>query len=81
MLSDYIPGIEYLPMNQNIVLINKNLKKQEETIQNSLKEMEERHRKTINALHEKYEIDIIQMKDEIDGKIQQIIMKMDISKL
>jgi integrase len=81
MLTDYILGIEYLTINQNIVLTNKSLKKQEEIINNSLKEMEERHRKEINALHEKYEKDLINVRQEIESKLAQIMTKMDISKL
>ena len=37
MLEDYIKTIDYLTVNQTVVLINKSLRKQEETIQNSLK--------------------------------------------
>jgi integrase len=33
MLDDFLLGVDYLTVNQNIVLINKSLKKQEETIQ------------------------------------------------
>lgn len=81
ILEDYLQIVDYLTVNQTVVLINKSLKKQEETINNSLKEMEYRHRKEIEALHQKYEKDIGKMKTEIENKIQQIITRMDISKL
>ena len=55
MLEDYQKVVEYLTINQNVVLINRSIKKQGEYVQKSLKEMEERHRKEINAVHEKYE--------------------------
>ena len=55
MLEDYLKDIEYLTVNQTVVLINKSIKKQEESIQKSLKDMEERHKKEIDAVHEKYE--------------------------
>lgn len=58
MLEDYIQAIEYLTINQNVVLINKSIKKQSEYLQKSLKEMDERHRTEINAVHEKYESQI-----------------------
>ena len=58
MLQDYLKVIEYITVNQNVVLINKSIKKQGEYVQKSLKEMEERHRKEINAVHEKYEYQI-----------------------
>ncbi len=58
MLDDYLKIIEYVTVNQNVVLINKSIKKQGEYVQKSLKEMEERHRKEINAVHEKYESQI-----------------------
>jgi integrase len=54
MLEDYVKAIDFLTVNQTVVLINKSLKKQEETIQNSLRDMEERHRIEISAIHEKY---------------------------
>ena len=54
MLEDYLQGIEYLTLNQNIVLINKSIKQQGEYIQQSLKEMEEKHKKEIESLDEKY---------------------------
>ena len=53
MLQDYQKAIEHLTVNQNVVLINRSIKKQGEYVQKSLKEMEERHRKEINAVHEK----------------------------
>ncbi len=58
MLEDYLQVIEYLTINQNVVLINKSIKKQGEYLQKSLKDLEERHRKEINAVHEKYESQI-----------------------
>jgi integrase len=54
MLEDYLKIIDYVTVNQTIVLINKSLKKQEETIHKSLKEMEERHKTEINTIHENY---------------------------
>ena len=54
MLNDYIQGIEYLTVNQNIVLINKSIKQLGEYMQQSLKEMEEKHKKEIELLDEKY---------------------------
>ncbi len=42
MLEDYLLGIEYLTVNQNIVLINKSIKQPSEYMQQSLKEMEEK---------------------------------------
>ena len=55
MLEDYQKVVEYLTINQNVVLINRSIKKQGEYVQKSLKEMEERHKTEINAVHEKYE--------------------------
>ena len=54
MLQDYLIGSEYLTVNQTIVLINKNLKKQEETIQKTFKEMEEKQKAELSSLQEKY---------------------------
>jgi len=81
MLEDYLIGTDYLTVNQTVVLINKSLRKQEETIHNSLKEMEERHRKEMDALHEKYQRDMHKMKEDVEKKIQWIIEKIDISKV
>lgn len=81
MLSDYITGIEFLTISQNIVLINKSLKKQEETINNSLKEMEDRHRKEIDALHEKYEKDFRSLQNDLQIKFQSIMSKIDLNKI
>ena len=81
MLSDYILGIEYLTVNQNVVLINKSLKKQEETIQNSLKNMEERHQNEVKALHEIYENKIQLLEQNMEYKFQQLLLKVDINKI
>jgi len=54
MLEDYLQGIEYLTVNQNVVLINKSIKQQSEYMQQSLKEMEEKYKKDIGVLDEKY---------------------------
>jgi integrase len=50
MLEDYLQGIEYLTVNQNVVLINKSIKQQSEYMQQSLKEMEEKYKKDIGVL-------------------------------
>lgn len=55
MLKEYLQAIDYLTVNQTVVLINKSLKKQEETIKNSLQEMEKRHKEEIQRLHEEYQ--------------------------
>jgi integrase len=81
MLEDYLLGKDFLTVNQTVVLINKSLKKQEETIQNSLNDMEERHRKEIDALHEKYEKDMRNLKIDVENKINQIILKIDTNKI
>ena len=54
MLEDYLQGIEYLTVNQNVVLINKSIKQQSEYMQQSLKGMEEKYKKEIELLDEKY---------------------------
>ena len=61
MLDDYLQGIEYLTVNQNIVLINKSIKQQGEYMQQSLKEMDERHKKEIESIDEKYKISLIRL--------------------
>ena len=81
MLEDYLQIVDYLTVNQTIVLINKSLKKQEETIHKSLKEMEERHRKEITALHEKYENDIRTLRNDMQEKFQKIVSKIDVLKI
>jgi integrase len=81
ILEDYLQIVDYLTVNQTIVLINKSLRKQEETIQNSLKEMEDRHRNEMDALHQKYEKDIIRLKADIETKIQQIMLKVDTNRI
>lgn len=80
MLEDYLLGADYLTVNQTVVLINKSLRKQEETIQNSLKELEERHRKEIAALHEKYESDFMILGQEMENKFQLIINRINVTK-
>lgn len=81
MFREYQLAIDFLTINQTVVLVNKSLKKQEETIRNSLKEMEEKHRKEMDALHLKYEKDLEYMKKDIEQKLEQITSKIDISKL
>lgn len=81
ILEDYLQIVDYLTVNQTIVLINKSLRKQEETIQNSLKEMEERHRKELDSLHEKYEKDLRMIKLEMESKFQQLVIKIDTSRI
>lgn len=73
ILEDYLQIVDYITVNQTIVLINKSLKKQEETIKNSLKEMEEKHRKEMDALHEKYEKDFSTIKLEMENKFGHIM--------
>ena len=80
MLGDYLKIVDYLTVNQTVVLINKSLKKQEETIQNSLREIENRHRKEIDVLHAKYEQDMNLVRDEMRQKFQEVIKKIDIKK-
>ncbi|WP_148685643.1 site-specific integrase [Candidatus Nitrosocosmicus hydrocola] len=81
ILEDYLQLVDYLTVNQTIVLINKSLKKQEETIQNSLKEMEKRHRKEMDALHETYNDDMRLLKEEMEKKFQNLFQKVDFQKL
>ena len=81
ILEDYLHIVDHLTVNQTIVLINKSLRKQEETIQNSLKELEERHRKEMGALHEKYESDIKNIRTEMEFKFQQLLSKIDLQNL
>lgn len=81
ILEDYLQIVDYLTVNQTIVLINKSLKKQEETIQNSLKELETKHRKEMDALHTKYEHDIRSIRVELETKFQQLLKKIDINKI
>ncbi len=81
MLEDYLLGTDYLTVNQTVVLINKSLKKQEETIHNSLKEMEENHRKEIKTLHEIYENKIQLLEQNMEDKFRQLLLKVDINKI
>ncbi len=81
LLNEYLIAIDYLTVNQTVVLINKSLKKQEETIRNSLKEMEERHRKEIIALKEKYEMDMRILQQKIELRFEKLIDKVDVNKL
>ena len=81
MLEDYKLGIDYLTVNQTVVLINKTLKKQEETIHKSLKEMEDRHRRELDGLHESYEKDMQLIRNEMQNKFQEIVTRMDLSKV
>jgi integrase len=81
ILEDYLQIVDYLTVNQTVVLINKSLKKQEETINNSFKEMEERHRKEMTALHEKYETDLRTTKLEMENKFQELLQLINVDKL
>jgi hypothetical protein len=81
MFQEYQLAIDYLTINQTVVLVNKSLKKQEETIRNSLQDMEERHRKEINALHEKYEKDIQNLQFKMENRFQELIDKINVEKL
>lgn len=81
ILEDYLQIVDYLTVNQTIVLINKSLKKQEETIQHSLKEMEERHRKEMNALHQKYENDLNSVRSNLENRFKLLLEKIDIMKM
>ena len=56
MLEDYIKIIEYVTVNQTVVLINKTLKEQQATIQKSMTDMEERHKKEMELLREENKI-------------------------
>ena len=81
LLDDYLQVVNFLTVNQNIVLINKSLKKQEETIQKSFKEMEEKYKKEIDDLRkehneyvrlsEKQELDIARGVNMLDKKLKQ----------
>jgi integrase len=81
LLEDYLQVVNYLTVNQNIVLINKSLKKQEETIQKSFKEMEEKYKKEIDDLRkehneytrlsEKQELDLARGVNMLDKKLKQ----------
>lgn len=81
ILEDYLQIVDYLTVNQTIVLINKSLRKQEETIKNSLKELEERHRKEMKGLHEEYELEIKTLKEEMENKFKEIFIKIDLSRI
>ena len=73
MLEDYLQGIEYLTVNQNVVLINRSIKQQSEYMQQSLKEMEEKYKKEINLLRENIE--------SMENKFQQILLKVNVDKI
>jgi integrase len=81
ILEDYLQIVDYLTVNQTIVLVNKSLKKQEEVIQASLKEMEGRHRKEMDALHGKYEKDMENLRDELEVKFQNFLEKVDLQRI
>ena len=65
MLEDYLQGIEYLTVNQNVVLINRSIKQQSEYMQQSLKEMEEKYKKDIELLDEKYKDHLNQVNQDM----------------
>ena len=73
MLEDYLKTTDFLTVNQTVVLINKSLKKQEETIHKSLGDMEERHKTEITAIHEKYEQMISEFESDKQEKESTII--------
>jgi integrase len=81
ILEDYLQIVDYLTVNQTIVLINKSLKKQEETIRISLKEMEERHKKEIDLLTQRYKTDISFMQENMERRFSELVDKIDIHKL
>jgi len=81
ILEDYLKIVDHLTVNQTIVLINKSLKKQEETIQNSLKDLEGRHRKEMDALHEKYRGDMRLLKEEMEDRFSSLFSMIDSNKI
>ncbi len=81
MLQEYVNAIDYLTVNQSVVLINKSLRKQEETIRNSFVEMESKHRKEIVELKEKYEMDLKELQQRMEYRFQELVDKIDVSKL
>jgi integrase len=67
MLEDFLLGIDHLTVNQNLVMISKNFKKQQEYMQNSFKDLEERHKKEIDDLRkEHHEYARLSEKQELD---------------
>ena len=50
MLEDYLKGVGHLTVNQNLVMIRKNSKKQQEYMQQTFKDMEEKYKKGIDDL-------------------------------
>lgn len=81
MLEDYLLGIENLTVNQNLVMISKNFKKQQEYMQNSFKDLEEKYKKEIDDLRkehheyarlsEKQELDLARGVNMLDKKLKQ----------
>jgi len=70
MLEDYLQGIEYLTVNQNVVLINRSIKQQSEYMQQSLKEMEEKYKKEIGLLDEKYKDQLNQVSQDLVNAVK-----------
>ncbi|MDQ6724474.1 MAG: tyrosine-type recombinase/integrase [Thermoproteota archaeon] len=70
MLEDYLQGIEYLTVNQNVVLINRSIKQQGEYMQQSLKEMEEKYKKEIGLLDEKYKDQLNQVSQDMVNAVK-----------
>ncbi len=70
MLENYLQGIEYLTVNQNIVLINKSIKQQSEFMQQSSKGMDERYNNEIDILRK-----------EMESRFNQILLKIDVEKV
>ncbi|WP_196817220.1 hypothetical protein [Candidatus Nitrosocosmicus oleophilus] len=81
MLEDYLKIIDYLTINQSVVLVNKSLKKQDESVRNTLQDMEHRHRREINGLHEAYERSMEQLRDEMESRFEQLFLKVDLERL
>ena len=67
MLKDYLLGIDNLTVNQNLVTISKNFRKQQEYLQKSFKEMDERYTKEIENMRKEYaEYSKMSEKSELD---------------
>jgi hypothetical protein len=81
MLEGYLLGIDHLTVNQNLVMISKNFKKQQEYMQNSFKDLEERHKVEMEDLRkehreyarlsEKQELDLARGVNMLDKKLKQ----------
>lgn len=58
MLEDYLKTIDFLTIDQNIVLVSKSLQKQSEYMERKMKELEERHELEIKKIHEEHSSDL-----------------------